>query len=188
MKDDDLQNIEESQDDVDMEPSDELGDVGALQAKLKKVRDELAAVKKERQEFLDGWQRSKADAINQRREQEAVKGRAARVAAESFLEALIPALDSFDMAMGGDAWQNIDPTWRKGIESIHQQIIAALESQRIDFFGSTGDLYDPTLHDVLGETDEDGASGTVSKVVRRGWKLEDKIIRPAQIILHRNAQ
>ncbi len=170
---------------VDMEPSDELGDIGALQAKLKKIRDELAAVKKEKQEYLDGWQRCKADAINQRKEFERGRERAVSVATEGLLEALIPALDSFDMAMGADAWQTIDSAWRVGVESIHQQLVAALEGAGVNFFGAVSDTYDPALHEILEEIDEEGEPGTVSRVVRRGWRLEDKVVRPAHVIIHR---
>ena len=54
--------------DVDFEPEAELGDIGAAQAKLKKLKDELAEVKAQRQEYLDGWQRCKADSVNARKE------------------------------------------------------------------------------------------------------------------------
>ena len=53
---------------VNFEPEEELGDIGAAQAKIRKLKDELEKVKKERQEYLDGWQRAKADAVNSKRE------------------------------------------------------------------------------------------------------------------------
>lgn len=172
---------------VDMEPTDELGDIGALQAKLKKIRHELASVKKERQEYLDGWQRCKADTINQRRELESARERAAISATERLAESLIPALDSFDMAMGGEAWHTIDPAWRKGVESIHQQFTTALQGADVAFFGNVGDAYDPMRHEVLEEIDDEGEPGTVARVVRRGWMLGERVLRPAHVIIRRIA-
>ena len=52
--------------DIDFEPEDELGSVGAIKAKMQKLRDELATAKKERQEYLDGWQRAQADRLARR--------------------------------------------------------------------------------------------------------------------------
>src|SRR3989344_4270616 len=54
--------------DIDFEHEDELGSVGALKAKMQKLRDELAEAKKERGEYLDGWQRAKADLVNAKRD------------------------------------------------------------------------------------------------------------------------
>ena len=176
---------DEVKDDVDFEPEDELGSVGALQAKLKKVKDELAAAKKERQAYLDGWQRCKADAINQKNENLQNLSRARTAGKEQVLESLLPVLDSFDIAMTGGAWEKTDAAWRSGIESIRNQFLTALESNGITSFGKEGDSYDPLMHEILEEVDDAGKAGIVIRVVRRGWRLENKIVRPAHVVIGR---
>src|SRR3990167_3053038 len=98
---------ENDNDDVNFEPEEELGDLSATQAKLKKLKEELAKAKQERQEYLDGWQRCKADSINARKETEARASRSAEMLREALVHDIIPALDSFDMAAGSEAWAEV---------------------------------------------------------------------------------
>ena len=107
--------------DLDFEPEDELGTVGAVKAKMQKLRDELKEAKEKRDEYLDGWQRAKADMVNAKKEALEAHSRAAGRGKEILVEELIPALDGFDAAMQGEAWQSVDPSWRAGIESINGQ-------------------------------------------------------------------
>lgn len=174
---------EELADDVDFEPEDELGGIAAAKAKLKKMRDELALAKKERQEYLDGWQRCKADSINARRDALQATERTALSEREKLVEALLPALDSFDMAMKGDSWQAVDASWRSGMEGIHAQLLACLQNAGVTYFGAAGDTFDVMQHEALQEIEGDGKSGTVARVIRRGWRLGERILRPAQVVL-----
>lgn len=168
--------------DIDFEPEDELGGEGALKAKLKKIKDELAAVKKERQEYLDGWQRAKADLINAKKDAADALQRAANAGKDSFVEELIPALDSFDMAMRGDAWKNVDSAWRIGVESIYGQLQGVLQANGVEIFGKEGENFDPMLHEAIEERDG-GASHTIAKVLRCGYRTKGRILRPAQVAI-----
>ncbi|MBI5456572.1 nucleotide exchange factor GrpE [Candidatus Kaiserbacteria bacterium] len=182
-RDDEKRVPEEGLVDVDYSSEEEFGDVASAKSKLKNLRDELEAVKKEKQEYLDGWQRCKADAVNQKRDLEASYGRAASAASADLIESLLPALDSFEMAMGGVGWQTVDAAWRRGVESIWSQLLAALSAVGAVRFGTTGEAYDPILHEILQEEDSDGESGSILRVVRSGWKIQGKILRPAQVIV-----
>lgn len=170
--------------DIDFEPEDELGGEGALKAKLKKLKDELAEVKKERQEYLDGWQRAKADLINAKKEAAEALQRAAGTGRDAFVEELIPALDSFDMAMRSDAWKSVDPAWRVGVESIYAQLQGILQANGIEIFGKKGDAFDPTLHEAMEER-EGGTSHTIAKVLRCGYRTKSRILRAAQVAIYK---
>lgn len=169
-------------DDIDFEPEEELGSVAALKAKLQKLRDELEEVKKERQEYLDGWQRCKADTINTKKEMAATLSRARVLGAEGLAEELIPALDSFDMAMQGEAWQKVDAAWRSGVESIYTQLLAAFRAHEIAVFGEKGETFDPEVHEAIQEI-EGGEQNTIAQVLRKGYRTQDRIIRPAQVVI-----
>lgn len=168
--------------DIDFEPEDELGGIGALKAKLQKLRDELAQAKKERSEYLDGWQRAKADVVNVRREAAQSSQRAASLAREAFISELIPALDSFDMAMAGDGWKNVDSAWRSGVESINGQISSVLQSHGVESFGKAGEAFDAMRHEAIQEV-EGKNPGTVAAVLRRGYRIGDRILRPAHVAI-----
>ena len=174
---------EELHEELDFEPEEELGDLGAAQAKIKKLRGELERIKKERQEYLDGWQRCKADSINARKDASASASRVAETLREALVHDIIPVLDSFDMAASSEQWDTVEPGWRSGMEHVRNQLIDALERHGIRRFGRIGDLFDPLYHDIVQETDGPGEQHSVLKIVRSGYKTGDRILRPAQVII-----
>lgn len=168
--------------DLDFEPEDEMGSVGAMKAKMAKLREELKDAKAKRDEYLDGWQRAKADMVNSKKDAQDAVSRAGSRGKEIFVEELIPALDGFDMAMQGDAWNAVDKAWRSGIESIKGQIEVVLKTHGVEMYGSVGDVFDPSLHEAIQE-DGGGESHTIAKVFRRGYRTKDRILRPAQVAI-----
>lgn len=179
-------NDDDIRDDVDFEPNDELGDMGAAQAKLKKLRTELKEAQAKRDEYLAGWQRCKADTVNARKEALAQAERAVAREKESFIEDLLPVLDSFDMASSSHAWMNVDPEWRSGIGHIQNQLLDVLDRHGVKRFGKTGDKFDPREHDAAQEVEDgDGESQTILKVLRHGYRSGERIIRPAHVIVRK---
>jgi molecular chaperone GrpE len=174
--------------DVDFEPEEELGDVASARAKLKKVKDELEKVKKERQEYLDGWQRCKADAVNSRREALASGERAGHRAKEGLIKDILPALDSFDMAAGSPAWENVDTEWRKGMEQVQNQLLDVLSRHGVTRFGKVGERFDHALHEVVQELDDvAGEPGTIVRIARYGYRSGENVIRPAHVFVKAHA-
>lgn len=168
----------------DVEPDAEFGDIGAAQAKIKKLREELKEVKTQRDEYLDGWQRCKADSINVRREALAMGDRQAIRAKESIIMDIIPVLDSFDMAVGSEAWGVVDDQWRSGIEQIRNQLLGVLSSNDVERYGKIGDMSDHALHEVVQEVEDvAGTSGEIVRILRYGYRMQDRILRPAQVIV-----
>jgi molecular chaperone GrpE len=177
------------EEDVDFEPEEELGTLGAAKAKMQKLKDELEKVKAERQEYLDGWQRSKADAINMKRETEARAMRSGELLREELVHDIIPALDSFDMAAGSDAWAEVSDGWKSGMEMVRDQLIDALRRNGIDRFGRVGDMYSPHLHDVIQEQDDvAGVPGSIVRILRFGYKNGERVIRPAQVVIKKHSE
>lgn len=170
--------------DIDFEPEDELGTLGAAKAKMQKLRDELEKVKAERQEYLDGWQRCKADTVNAKKEALSLGEKAGKRALESFVEDLMPALDSFDMAVGSAAWGSIDKNWRAGMEQVRAQLLDALSRHGVERYGAVGDAFDHALYEAAEEDATiEGESGTVARILRFGYKSQDRVLRPAQVII-----
>ncbi len=175
---------EELQNEISFEPEEELGDIAATQAKLKKLKDELAKVKQERQEYLDGWQRCKADSINAKKDVEIRASRTAELLREALVHDIIPALDSFDMAAGSEAWGEVSNGWKNGMELVRDQLIDALRRHGVDRFGKVGDTFDHALYEAVEERDDiAGEAGTVARILRYGYKSEERILRPAQVIV-----
>lgn len=144
---------------------------------------QLQTALKERQEYLEGWQRLKADVANIKRlEGERLMNARTEGSIEA-LEALLPALDSFEMARRGDAWQKIDPAWKSGMDMVYNQLENALLQIGATKIGQVGEPFDPHVHEpvanapVTPETPEN----TVAQVHQYGWKLGDRLVRPARV-------
>src|SRR3989344_493595 len=173
-------------DDVHFESEDEaaLGDMGTAKAKLKKLKDELEKAKKERQEYLDGWQRCKADAVNARKELEARAARSAETLREALVHDIIPALDIFDMAAGSEAWAEVGDGWKSGMEAVRDQLLNGLRQHGIERYGKIGDAFDPVLYEAVEERDDiAGEPGTVARIIRYGYRTGGRVLRPAQIVI-----
>ncbi|HUO56229.1 MAG TPA: nucleotide exchange factor GrpE [Candidatus Paceibacterota bacterium] len=175
---------DEERDDIDFEPEDEFGETGAAQAKIQKLRAELKEAQQKRDEYLAGWQREKADAVNAKREASVAHERHHARGKESVIEEIIPVLDSFDIAAGSDAWENVDDNWRNGMDQIRNQLLGVLSRHGIERYGKIGEQYDHNLHEVVQELDHvAGESGEIVKILRFGYKNGSHIIRPAHVIV-----
>jgi molecular chaperone GrpE len=155
-----------------------------LLEKNKKLKEELKQCKKERQEYLDGWQRLRADVANKSKDERASAERTENMIREEIISDIIPILDSFDMAMGSENWNTVDMTWRKGIEHIRAQCMEMLEKHGIAAFGKVGEQFDPEIHEAVkevGGTKE--KQHTIVRIIRFGYKIGETLLRPAQVII-----
>jgi molecular chaperone GrpE len=140
------------------------------------------ALEKEKQEYLDGWQRMKADVVNRDKAAAEERARVGTMVKEGMLEELLPVLDAFDAAFTGAAWEKVDSNWRIGIEYIHAQFKKILDDNGVKSFGAAGETFDPSRHDPAAEVEQEGGkSGTIAKVLRRGYEVAGKVVRPARV-------
>jgi len=151
---------------------------------LKKLREKLKACEMEKKEYLDGWQRMRADFANIKKDEETRRGEMIKFAAEGLVDDLLPVLDSFAMAFGNkEAWEKVDANWRKGVEYIYAQMYSVLESRGLTEIGKVGEQTDPRLHIAIEEipATTEKEAGTVSEVIQKGYRLHSKVIRPAKV-------
>ena len=145
-------------------------------AKANKLKSELEQVKKEKQEYLDGWQRAKADYVNALKRFDEEKLAAIGKGIEKAAKAFIPAIDSLERAKDTG---ELPPGW-SGIVKQLEDAIAALGIERV---GTEGEAFDPNVHEALGmdQTDDTASDNRVSAVLEQGWRLGDRVIRPAKV-------
>jgi molecular chaperone GrpE len=179
--------IENEGEDVVFEESTEEGEALSAGNKVKKLQEQIKTLQKEKQEYLDGWQRSRADYANLQKSTDEDRKRMRTLIEESFIEELLPTVDSFLMAMSNkEAWEKVDPAWRTGVEYIYQQLMNTLESHGLSLFGEAGESFDPLKHEAVTEevTDEDSKDHTIAKVVQKGFLFKDNIVRPARVTVY----
>lgn len=176
--------MDEGDKDVSLEPDEELGDVASVAAKIKKLKEELANCKKERAEYLAGWQRAKADFINREKELSGEFARAMQVGEERVIREMLRVLDSFEMAFANkSAWEAVDKNWRHGVEYIYSQLLDVLEQFGITPIKALGETFDPARHESIGnvEVSEKERDGKIAEIVSPGYLLREKVFRPVRV-------
>ena len=146
-----------------------------------KEETEEERIIRERAEYLDGWQRSQAEVKNIQKRHDEERKMFTTLGKEALLNDLIPMLDNFDAAMANkEVWESVDANWRMGIEYIHTQFVATLKNNGVTAFGAEGDAFDTTLHEPV---ESQGEGDKIIAVMQKGYKIGDRIVRPAKVKL-----
>ena len=140
-------------------------------AALKSLREKLKKAVEEKQEYLEGWQRARADLVNYKKEAAAGHGESQERIKADLVEELLPALDALELALR----HHDDPT----LKMLEKQFLDSLKKFGVERFGVVGEEFDPHKHEALSTGGEQVAS-----VERSGYKIGEKIIRPAHITLN----
>ncbi len=177
----------QQQDADDVELVEESDTTATLKTKnATALRDALATARAQASEYLDGWQRAKADLINFKRETEEKRAQQVKYATEDLVAQIIPVLDSFDMAFRNtETWHQAPENWRRGVEYIHAQLLSVLKENGVQQLSPLHECFDPALHDSA-ETrsvDSPEREGIILDVIQRGYALHDKLIRAPKVIV-----
>lgn len=159
-----------------------------LKATLKKLRKDLKEEKTKSMEYLTNWQRERADFQNFKKGESDRISQMGGYVREKMTEDLLPVLDAYDMAFANkEAWEKVEKNWRMGVEYIHQQLIKVLNDNGIEEIATKeGDVFDPALHEPMQNTETDDASldHTIAKIIQKGYKAKDRILRPARVNIY----
>jgi len=143
---------------------------------------DIDALQRERDDLLGTTQRLQADFENYRkrvlREQTALVERAT----EGLVEQLLPVVDSFELALanlrnGSDA--DVE-SLRKGVELVYAELLGVLERTGLEPIAALGEPFDPNIHEAVMQDDGAGEP-RVGGVLRSGWKLKGRVLRPAMV-------
>ena len=150
-------------------------------ADLKEQIEEMAA---SRDEYLAGWQRSKADFINYKKEELQRMQETARYGSEDLIKDLISVMDNFDLALR--TLEKAGPV-EKGIYLIRTQIDDILKKrglEKIDL--KPGDMFDPAVAEALSAVDSEQPPGAIVEEIEPGYRLHEKVLRPARVIISKD--
>jgi molecular chaperone GrpE len=148
--------------------------------KIKKLREDLEACQKEKQEYLDGWQRTKADFVNYKKRTDEEKKEIIKYATKEFVLEIIPAIDNFEHAFRDKTnWEKVPVEWRQGVEFIYSELKETLVRHGVTEINPLNETFDPKLHnsiDLVPVTEAE-KDGKIVEVVQKGYSFGDKIIR-----------
>jgi molecular chaperone GrpE len=156
------------------------------QKKIETFKEKLEICKKDKEEYLQGWQRAQADFINYKKQNDSVFVQAKENSTTELVESLLPILDAFDMALTGNFDESFKK-WLTGFEYVHQQFKKVLEENGIEEMNPIGQPFSPELHEAVQEvpTDEEAQDHTIAHVILKGYRTPKRIIRAAQVKVYK---
>jgi molecular chaperone GrpE len=144
-----------------------------------KAESELEKLKRERNEYLAGWQRAKADFINYKKDELHRMEKVAKYGEEELMRELVAILDSFDL--GINAMERKGEV-ENGIYMIRAQMEDVLKRYGLSkIHVEPGDHFDPAVHEAIVEVESDSPPGTIVEEIEPGYRLHEKLIRPARV-------
>jgi molecular chaperone GrpE len=159
--------------DVIIEDASEAGDeseqkIAELQAKLDETENKML--------------RAQADFDNYKRRSRLDQEAAQKYRAQSLVSEIIPALDNFERALQIEADNDQTKSLLQGMNMVYNQLVQALKNEGVEAINSVGEQFDPHLHQaVMQIEDENYESNSVVEELQKGYKLKDRVIRPAMV-------
>ena len=155
----------------------------ALVARIEKLTGELDAARKESEEYLTALQRERAEFQNFRRRTTEERIRDLGLAAEDLIRKVLALADDFDRAIEARPASVAQDPWFEGIAAIDRKLRQLLESEGVTtIVAAAGTPFDPREHEAIANVPNTGlAEGEIVEEVRRGYRLRDRVIRPALV-------
>jgi molecular chaperone GrpE len=156
--------------------------------------DELGETKRERDEYLELAQRTRADFDNYRKRVAKETSEALARGKAELARELLPVIDNLERALeaGQDAKARDNATrltesheaLARGVALVHDELRSRLQSAGVEAFDPTGERFDPQLHEALSTRPEEGTDpGVVVETLEKGYRLNGQVLRPARVVV-----
>jgi molecular chaperone GrpE len=164
------------------EPAEQPGEPDTL-------RQELEATKAREAEYLDGWQRSRAELANARKRFQREQEQAYSGAQSDLLIRMLPVVDDLERALDTLPHSLSGLTWIQGIILIQRKLQLILEQAGVAAIEAAGKEFDPFLHEAVTHEPSDAVpAGHVISELQRGYRMGDRILRPSMVRVSSGAQ
>lgn len=158
--------------------------------------EELAALREkaaQAEAFKDRYLRAVADLENFRKRAARERQEAVQYANQSLMEKLVPALDNLDMALSAvnaaSAAGTSSDSLRTGVEMVLAQVKGALRDAGLEEIDALGQTFDPAWHEAVSQQETaDVPEGQVVQQLRKGYRLQQRLVRPATVVVARAPQ
>ncbi len=143
---------------------------------------QLADAQAKTAEYLDGWQRARAEFANYKKRAEQERADSYANATAETLRKFLPILDDLDRALANVPPDKADDDVIKGFSLISRKLLTLLETSGIKIINPVGEEFNPAFHEAIGQDESsDVASGHISAVLQKGYLHGDKVLRPALV-------
>lgn len=158
-----------------------LAETEAVEVDIDTLKQALAEEKAKADRYLANWQRAEADFANYKKRVEQEKNELSDFANAALILNLLPILDDLERAFDSLPSCLARLTWVDGIRLIHRKLQGILEMRGLSQIKAKGQVFDPNLHEAVSR--EEGEDGMVIGEVQKGYKLKDRVLRPALVVV-----
>jgi molecular chaperone GrpE len=152
------------------------------QVDLDALFQELANAQAKAEEYLDGWQRARAEFANYKKRVERDQALAYQTAAGNIIKRYLDVLDDLGRALKKRPTDGDGAAWADGVELIYRKLLSILENEGVCPMGNQGETFDPVMHEaVISEESDQYESGQIIEVLQPGYMLGDRVLRPAMV-------
>ncbi len=150
---------------------------------IEKIKEDLEKCQKEREEYLNGWKREKADFINHKKEESERAKDLIDYSRKNFILKVLPILDDFEIALKEVSEnQKEESGFIKGFFQIRSHFLEFLKKEKVEEMNCLGEQFDPNFHEAIDLVESDNEeSGIVIEEIQKGYKIDGKLLRPAKV-------
>jgi molecular chaperone GrpE len=149
---------------------------------------QLAQLQAEVSKYKDAALRAAADLDNYRKRVSRERDESVKYANTAFLERLIPILDNFELGLQAAQRAPEAAPIVAGLSMVYKQLQDFLASSGVEIIDAAGQTFDPNLHEALAQEESQVVpEGKVIRQVRRGYRLRDRLLRPANVVVSKGA-
>lgn len=149
---------------------------------LASLRQELEDAQARQAEYLDGWQRARAELANARKRFQREQGQAYDSARADILVRLLPIVDDFQRALENVPEEASNDPWLEGIRLIERNFQHVLEQEGVSAIADAGQEFDPFLHQAVTHEPSDSVpAGHIISALRTGYRMGEQVLRPSMV-------
>jgi len=150
---------------------------------LKSCREELEKLEKEKNEFLAGWQRERADFLNYKKGQSEIFESIKNFTKEDLILKILPILDNIDMAIAHLPEALKEDKWIEGVIKTREHFLKILSDEGVEVIKSKGEKFNPEFHEAMEQVNSDEEEGIITEEIQKGYLMNGKVIKPAKVVV-----
>ena len=159
-----------------------------LEEQVAALLGDLEQAQLEASQNLDQAQRAQAELVNQRRRSDDERVAQGKYLNGRLITKLLPVFGELDLAITHADGQDAENAWLEGVKLIQRKLINLLESEGVSTIEALRTMFNPLEHEALGtEESTEITPGHITQVLRPGYRLHDRVIQPAQVIVARES-
>jgi len=149
---------------------------------LEALKLEIDELHQKSEEYLDGWQRERAEFTNYKKRMERERELLQNNITGNIIREYLEILDDLERALKNRPSDGDGASWAGGIELVYRKFLAILEAEGVESMQVEGQQFDPNQHEAISqEPNEELESGQIIEVVRNGYFIGERVLRPATV-------